>query len=296
MRTQAGTDEVSGPIPPRVHADGSREPDTMIATAHDHRLESTAAPRAAGRPGLTRDEEVELATRAAAGDRMARDRMVEANLGLVHTIARDFQSQGLDLEDLIGEGHLGLFRAVERFDPRFGARFSTYAAHWIKEAIRAALIDTAPVVRLPAWMVRLLTRWRRAERALRRETGRAPGFEEVAAALGLSEEQKSLVSRALEARRLRAGSGSGDEAAGCRLAEIRDRRGRVEERAELEDERAMMRRRMGRLDERERTILALRYGLEGEAVTLKEIGRRLGMTREWARKLELRALGKLGDS
>ena len=118
----------------------------MTPNAPDERCRSDAAPsserRAPARPGLSRDEEVELAARAAAGDRRARDRMVEANLGLVHTIAREFRGRGLELDDLVGEGRLGLFRAVERFDPRFGTRFSTYAAWWIKQAIREALANT----------------------------------------------------------------------------------------------------------------------------------------------------------
>jgi RNA polymerase primary sigma factor len=274
------------------------EEDTMTATAvHDRRLHPTPAPatRRPDRPGLACAEEVELAARVARGDRRARDRMVEANLGLVHTIARDFLGRGLEMDDLIGEGHLGLIRAIGKFDPRHGARFSTYAAYWIKEAIRAALINTAPTIRLPAYMVRLLTRWRRAERALRRERGGAATFEEVAASLGLSEEQKSMVARAQEAGRLRR-VGTRDEDACDRLPDdVADGRARVEEPVEAEDERELVRRRMGRLDDRERAILALRYGLDGEAVTLKEVGRRLGLSREWVRKLELRALCKLRD-
>ena len=125
--------------------------------------------------------------------------MVESNLGLVHTIARDFRGRGLELDDLVGEGHLGLFRAAERFDPRFGTRFSTYAAWWIKQAIREALTNTTATIRLPAYMVRLLARWRRAERELPR--GGAPAFDEVATSLGLSEAQKGMVAAALVARR-----------------------------------------------------------------------------------------------
>ena len=124
------------------------------------------------RPGLSRDEEIELAARVARGDHVARNHMVQANLGLVGAIAREFRGRGLALDDLIGEGNLGLIRAAEEFDPRFGVRFSTYAAHWIKEAIRHALINTTATIRVPAWMVGLLTRWRRAERALGRELGR----------------------------------------------------------------------------------------------------------------------------
>jgi RNA polymerase primary sigma factor len=271
----------------------------MAATAVHARYHDPApstAPRRPDRIRLSRAEEVELAARAARGDRGARDRLVEANLGLVHAIARDFRGRGLELDDLVGEGRLGLFRAAEKFDPRHRARFGTYAAYWIKEAIGAALRDQAPVIRLPAWMVKRLSRWRRAERALRREMGREPDFEEVAAALGLGAAQRPMVARALQARQVRSQCGPGEEAGDRPLAEVGDRLGRAEERAEAEDERAGVRRRMGRLDDRERTVLALRYGLEGEALTLREIGGRLGMTREWARKLELRALARLREA
>jgi RNA polymerase primary sigma factor len=247
------------------------------------------------RPGLSREEEVDLAARVACGDRQARDRLVESNLGLVRTIARDFLGRGLEMDDLIGEGHLGLFRAVERFDPRYGVRFGTYAAHWIKEAIRAALINTAPAIRLPAYMVRLLARWRRAERTLRRELGRAPAFEEVASSLGLTEAKKSMVARALQTRRFRPAEDPGDETGNYGLAGMSDRLSRVDERAEAEDEKALMWRRIERLDDRERTILNLHFGLDGEPLTLEQIGCRLGVTRQWARRVELRALHKLGD-
>jgi RNA polymerase primary sigma factor len=270
------------------------ETDTMIATAHDRRLESTAAPRAAGRPGLTRDEEVELATRAAAGDRMARDRMVEANLGLVHTIARDFRGRGLEPDDLVGEGRLGLFCAVEHFDHHYGTRFSTYATCRIKQAIREALINTTATVRLPTHVVRLVRPWRRAERALRRETGRAPSFEEVAASLDLTARQQGMVARAMVAGRL-GPTGPADADAGDEiLTDVVDPRAGVDERTECEDEREWVLRRLARLDDSERTVVTLRYGLGGEELSFREIGRRLELSAERVRKLDVRALNKLG--
>ncbi len=125
------------------------------------------------RPGLSRDEEFELARRIAGGDCEARNRLVQANLGLVGTIAREFRGRGLDYEDLKAEGNLGLIRAAEEFNPRFGTRFSTYAAYWIKQAIRHALINTTSTIRVPAHMVGLLTKWRRAERC---SAGKKAGF------------------------------------------------------------------------------------------------------------------------
>ncbi len=121
--------------------------------------------------------------------------MIQANLRLVVKIAQDYVGRGIALDDLIGEGNLGLIRAAEEFDPRFGVRFSTYASYWIKQAIRHALINTTAAIRLPAHMVGLLTKWRRAEQALCRQAGRAPSFDEIASFLGLSEAQKVLVAR-----------------------------------------------------------------------------------------------------
>jgi RNA polymerase primary sigma factor len=245
---------------------------------------------------LTAAEERELAEAIALGDKNARKRMIEANLRLVVKIARDYIGRGIPLDDLIGEGNLGLIRAAEEFDPRFGTRFSTYASYWIKQAIRHALINTTATIRLPAHMVGLLTRWRRADRSLGRELGRAPSFEEIATSLGLSEAQKTLVSRAHQARQLKLESGMAGEANRWSPEESVDRREAPESAMEAADDRAFLLSRLERLDERERTILSLRYGLEGALpMTLKEIGRQLGVTREWVRKIELRAVRKLDD-
>src|SRR4051812_46240574 len=152
---------------------------------------------------LSATEERELAEAIARGDRDARSRMIQANLRLVVKIARDFMGRGIGLEDLIGEGNLGLIRAAEEFDPRFGTRFSTYASYWIKQAIRHALINTTGTIRLPAHMYGLLTKWRRAERRLSRERGSAPSLDDVATHLGLTETQKGMVVRARRAIHLR---------------------------------------------------------------------------------------------
>ena len=201
------------------------------------------------------------------------------------------------LDDLIGEGNLGLIRAAEEFDPRFGTRFSTYASYWIKQAIRHALINTTSTIRLPAHMVGLLTKWRRAERVLCREAGRAPSFDEIASFLGSDRGPEDLwwpgPSRPVS---------SSWRAASCPNAhrwspdDSIDRHDTPEALLEADDERDLLLRRMDRLDPRERAILALRYGLEGELpLTLKEIGRRLGVTRDGCRKIELRAVRKLDD-
>ncbi len=245
---------------------------------------------------LTAAEERELAAAIAQGDEGARRRMIEANLRLVVRIARDYVGRGIPMDDLIGEGNLGLIRAAKEFDPRFGTRFSTYASYWIKQAIRHALINTTTTIRLPAHMVGLLTRWRRAERSLGRELRRPATFEEVASFLELSETQKTLVARAHRARQLKLESGLAGEANRWSPEEAIDRGEAPESAMEARDEREHLLGRLDLLDDRERTILALRYGLEGASpMTLKEIGRRLGVTREWVRKIELRAIRKLDD-
>lgn len=246
-------------------------------------------------PLLTAAEEQALATAIARGDRDARARMIRANLRLVVRIARDYMGRGMSFEDLVGEGNLGLIRAVQDYDPEFGTRFCTYASYWIKQSIRQALITTTATIRLPAHTVSLMTRWRRTERALCRALGYPPCFDRIARELSLTEGQRLLVERALQAMRLspdatsdESGSGFTDEAA--------DPHDGPDARITLAEETEALYRRMDRLDERERSILTLRYGLGGhEPLTLKEIGRRMGVTREWVRKIELRAIRKLYD-
>src|SRR5207244_8352412 len=136
-------------------------------------------------PLLNADEEKQLAYRIEDGDSEARDRMVRANLRLVVNIARSYTGKGLGLQDLIEEGNLGLLRAVEGFDPGMNTRFSTYASYWIKQSIKRALVNTAKTIRIPAYMVELLAKWRRAMSKLQEEFGRAPTQEEVARSLNL---------------------------------------------------------------------------------------------------------------
>jgi RNA polymerase primary sigma factor len=248
---------------------------------------------------LTAAEERSLAGAIANGDPAARARMIQANLRLVVKIAREYVGRGMVIDDLIGEGNVGLIRAAEEYDPSFGTRFSTYASYWIKQAIRHALINTTATIRLPAHMVGLLTKWRRAERALTKEFGQAPTTDQVAVALGLTEAQKGLVDKARRARQLRLESGGGEDGGNWSPEEsIGDvERDAPEAVLEADDERQSLLRRMERLDARERAIITLRFGLGNELpLTLKEVGRRLGVTREWVRKIEIRAVRKLDDS
>src|SRR6185436_9121846 len=149
-------------------------------------------------PLLSAKEEKELATRIGQGDTRARDQMVRANLRLVVNIARGYSGKGLGLQDLIEEGNLGLLRAVEGFDPAMGTRFSTYASYWIKQSIKRALINTGKTIRIPAYMVELLSKWRRASARLTEELGRTPTPEEIARVLGLAKKKLPIIKKAIK--------------------------------------------------------------------------------------------------
>ncbi len=243
---------------------------------------------------LSAEEEVELAAAIAAGDPDARSRMIQANLRLVVKIARDYVNRGMSLDDLIGEGNLGLMRAVEEYDPRYGTRFSTYGSYWIKQAIRHALTNLGSTIRLPTHMVTILTKWRRAEKALAAGGDAQPTFDEIAQVLGLTDAQKDLVRKAKLARTIGTGSAEFDSDGSINDSIAHDCS--PCDALETEDERAFIATRLDRLDQREQTIIALRFGLNGEEpLTLKQVGLRLGVTREWVRKIEIRALKKMAD-
>jgi RNA polymerase primary sigma factor len=247
-------------------------------------------------PLLSAAEERELAYRVEEGDGAARDRMVRANLRLVVNIARSYAGRGLPLEDLIAEGNLGLVRAVEGFDPSMGVRFSTYASYWIKQSIKRAVINTAKAVRLPAYMHELLTKWKRAQAALQEELGRPPTPEEVALQLGLSRKKLQVILKAI--RVYTAGQHHEGPGEGWGLEELLSDQGAgmPEHRLARTDDLQQVLRLLGHLEDREAAVLRLRFGLgSGEPKTLKEIGERLGLTRERVRQIEGDALDKLRD-
>ena len=243
---------------------------------------------------LTAQDERELAAAIADGDVRARDRMVRANLRLVVNIARGYTGKGLVLQDLIEEGNLGLLRAVEGFDPAMGTRFSTYASYWIKQSIKRALINSAKTIRIPAYMVELLSKWRRANARLTEELGRTPTPEEIARVLGLAKKKLPIIKKAIKIYNSTPQTDQAD--AGWSLGEmIEDERMKTPEDELLEhDALRHVREMLETMDQREATVLRMRFGLDNmEPRTLKEIGEELCLTRERVRQIETEALGKL---
>ncbi len=247
-------------------------------------------------PLLSAQEERALAERVAVGDPIAREHMVRANLRLVVNIARGYLGKGLNLEDLIEEGNLGLMRAVEGFDGMMGTRFRTYAIYWIKQSIRRAVMNTGKPIRLPAYMVSLLSKWRRATGVLTDRLGRAPTHDEVGKALRLSKKKMGIVAKAIRVNNLTPHSEILDEdgpALDRVLTDDRSNKGPESKMIEADDlDRIFLH--LDALESREAAVIRMRFGLDSyEPMTLREVGENLGLTRERARQLESQALQKL---
>ena len=246
---------------------------------------------------LTREEEIDLARRIADGDPEARKKLAQANLRLVVSIAKNYQGRGTSLMDLIEEGNIGLIKSVERFNPDFDCKFSTYASWWIKQTIRRALINSSKSVRIPAYMVELVSRLRNAEREFFQSNNRKPTDEELAELIDVklskiaSIRQAVNVSTFSETEMAAEDVHNFEELVAALPAGSQNSHNDTEDYSRAELLHAME----YALSERERQIIRMRYGMDENSLplTLDTIGERIGLTRERIRQIETQAIRKL---
>ena len=243
---------------------------------------------------LSADEEVKLAHRIAEGDQSAKNELVEANLRLVVSLARHYQGCGLSYQDLIQEGNIGLIKAAEKFDVSKGFRFSTYASWWIKQALSRAIADQSRTIRIPVHMTENINKFKKIERELLSQLNREPKIKEIADAMGISEKQaKEIQSYIVEPTSLDIQVGDDDDTTIGSF--IEDTHFVNPESAYIKESNGdVVNAVLDTLSNREANILRLRFGIGGKkAMTLEEVGKEYGLTRERIRQIEAKALRKL---
>ncbi len=246
-------------------------------------------------PLLTAEQELTLSRRIRGGDEAAREQMIKANLRLVVSVAKEFLNRGLPFMDLIAEGNIGLMRGIEKFDPEQGNRFSTYGVHWIKQAIRRALVNSSKTVRIPSYMVEIISQFKQKSSEMTMKAGgKKPDTRLIAKEIGLTDDQLDMMRAALNSTTQSSDFRSADGEASLTDMIADERSPDPAEEVMTANEVLMLQEMLEGISEREAKILKMRYGIDHDhPMTLSEIGEELGLTRERIRQIENNAIRTL---